>query len=436
MTVPPSVRRRLFVALLPMVLLGGAVVRARSAGADEGDCRVLLEQARQWVQEAERRAEQGDVPKSKAAAIQALPLAEKAFARCPGTSDALVACSMGVFAAVYEDDYTSGRTWLDRYTTRTPYGERDPHLHYLRALVQARLVKRFDLALRSLEKMHALEPRFEPRRRDLLYLDTLMRYGNELSKAGQYDDAIRQFQTAALVARRIGNLAREHTARAYVGLTFKRDDRYKEAADIFRDLHKEAPENPIWSYHLGLVLASLNQFPQAIDAYRHSLAKQATSAVAPEHRADLARARLRLGNCLKIHGLSLEPAQRAKHLEMALQELKTYTAEHPKDMLGHLYIGMLLYEEHHDFAGALAYFREAFRLDWKCENALRFLLNAHEQLAGPPKPGGAAPTADEQAAWKSERAALTKDLEENGEKRKEAIAAVAQETGDVSGGCR
>jgi tetratricopeptide (TPR) repeat protein len=404
--------------------------------ADEGDCRILLQQARQWVQEAERRYDQGDLPRAQAAAIQALPLAEKAFERCPGTSDAMDACSMGVFASVFENDYAKGRLWLDRYASRTAYGERDPQLHFLRALVQARLVKRYDLALRSLEKMQAVEPRFEPRRRDLLYLDTLLLYGQALSRHDKFDEALRQFHTAALVARRLGIPLREQTARANAGITYRRDDRLRESAEIFRALHKEDPQNPIWSYQLGLTLAGLGQFLPAIEAYRDSLAKQKQVTLAPELRDEVARARLRLGNCLKLHALSLGTEERAKYLKEALETLKLYIQERPDDPLGHLYAGMLLYEEHRDFAAALGYFREAWRLDWKCENALRFLLNAHEQLPSPPKPGGAVPTAEEQAAWLAERAALAKDLEENSAKRTQQIAAAAAESGDVHGGCR
>jgi tetratricopeptide (TPR) repeat protein len=431
MPVSFPVRHLLAAALLTVASGVGLLPGVRTARAEE-DCALLIQQATEMVREAERQFDQGDSPKSKAAAIQALSLVERAFGRCPTSTQA---CLLGVFAAVFENDYTQGRIWLERYASLTAYGEQDPQLHYLRALVQARLVHRYDLALRSLERMHAINPRLDPQKRDRLYLDTLMAYGVELGKSGRYDDALRQFQTAALVARRTGQPRRELAARANAGIILSRDERFKEASDVFQALHKEAPENPVWSYQLGLALASQGRFPEAIEAYRRSIAMQATQALDPEIRDEVLRARLRLGNCLKLYSATLEPAQREKFLKQALDELKGYLEARPKDPLGHLYVGILLYEER-DFAQAVGYLRTAFHLDPMCENVLRFLINAHSELTGPPKPGGAAPTAEEQAAWTAERAALQTDLDENKEARKTAIAAREAETGDELGGCQ
>ena len=412
----------------------GALFTAGAATADDSACTALLQQASVVLGEAEQQHEKANPAAAARRAGDALAIVDRAYSLCPRNRDV---CSLGVIGAVYADKWETGRLWLDRYTALTPYGERDAQLHYLRALVEARLVHRPDLALRSLERMQALAPYLFPAQRDTLYFESLMNHGNALKRALQYEDAIKHFQTAALVARRAGKPAKARAARVNIAITHLQASRFQEAADLWTELRKEEPDNPIWSYQQGLALANMSRFQEAIEAYRHSIAHQIKFEAAPDVKAEIQRARLRLGNCLKLRSIqAADPVERKKLLAEGQRELEAYVKDQPEDPLGHLWLGVLLYDEHNDFHAAIPHFTRAFRLDEMCEVALRYLVLAYERAGGPKGAAPGAPTEAEVAKWNEELAALRKDLEEKKDIRKKALEERTLLTGDLHGGCQ
>lgn len=405
------------------------------AAAEDGSCTALLNQASVVIAEAEKAFEKANTAQAVRRADDALQIVDRAFSLCPGNRDV---CALGVLGAVYANKWDAGNQWLERYTALTPYGERDPQLHWLRALVEARLVRRPDLAIRSLERMQALAPFLFPAQRDTLYFESLLARGNQLKLAQQYDEALKHFQTAAMVGRRSGNLRRVRIARVNMAITYLQDGRHAEAAELWAGLRKEEPDNPIWSYQHGLVLANMTHFPEAIEAYRHSIAKQpGFTAAAPDELVEIRRARLRLGNCLKITSDAItDPVKKEQVLSEGQRELEQFVAENPKDPLGHLWLGILLYDLRRDFYGAIAAFKASFDLDPMCETALRYLLLAYKLAGGPRGAVPGAPTEAEVKAWNDALAAHEKDFDENHAKRKKVLDARVAQTGDVQGGCQ
>lgn len=415
--------------VLPALL--GLALAAPLARADDPACTTWIRQANQTLAECERLSDAGDLVKSRNLADQALAQLERAQDLCPGSLDV---CGQGVIAAVFAGDWPRARTWLERYAAATPYGERDPQLHYVRALVELRLLARPDLAARSLERMQGLAPGLHGSQRETLYYEALLQWGSQLAEREQYEEALRQFQTAALVARRSERPSKERRARANGAVTLIRARRYDEASRILERLRDEEPANPLWTYQLGQSYAFQFRYPEAAQAYRASLAALTTWSDRPETLAEVAKAHLRLGNCLRVMA-GQDDANRASLLEEAERVLRAYIALAPQDPLGPKWLGVLLFEERDDPLGALALFERSFELDRACENTLRYMIRCHARAPGPPTPGGRPPTAEEQEAWARRLSAWQKDLDDNAEARKAEIKARNAKTGDPEGGC-
>lgn len=435
---PPQRLRLGLLAGTLAALLGASPLTPRAWADDKSDaCQRLARTAQALLEEAQGFEERGQAELAKGRAAQALQNVARAYSLCPTLLDA---CSLGVQAGVLSDDWQTGHLWLDRYTALTPYRERDPLLHYLRAHVQLRLVRRPDLAIRSLERMQALAPYLYPNQRDNLYYAALMAWGGELSNTERYEDAVRQFQTAALVARRGGKVAKERAARGNAGIAYSRAAAPSKAEEIFRELTREEPENPIWLYQMGIAIANQSRFLDAVEPYRQALAKLPAFPAAADVKQEVQRAQLRLGNCLRIHaGKLADPIEKEKILRQALEALKAYVVLRADDPVGWFYVGLLLFEEltPADNAGALTHFRAAYEKDPQCENFLRYLRIVREKLGAPPTPGGRAPTDDEKAAWQAEGARLEKEMEADAVKKREAaIKERSRTSGDVHGGCQ
>lgn len=422
------------VAVLGAVL---GVLGASPARADDAACQNLARDANRILGEAEVLANDGQAEKSKSAALRALEILERALALCAGSRDV---SGQAVIAAVYAGDYPRARAWLERHAASTPYGERDPEVHYLRALVALRLTNQPEQAVRGLERMQALAPRLHATVRDNLYYDALLAWGSALTGQGRYEEALRQFRTAAFVARRAERPAKERRARGNAGITLARARRYDEAESVFQQLLAEEPQNPIWAYQLGINLASQFKFQEAASAYRTSLAHQAGWRDIPENLRELARARLRLGNCLRLWGQKGgDPAHRDRLLAEAEQELEAYRAAQPEDALAHLWLGVLRFEEREDWHGAARHFEQALALDPWCESTLRYLIRARQRAGGPAPAASGGPAAADpaaQAAWDAETARLERLLEEQKAQRDEVIKERAARTGDEEGGCK
>jgi|GEM_PF-4562652 len=402
--------------------------------ADESQCRLLLSQAQEMLAEAEAQTLRGQDAKAEGVALRALPLVDRAFALCPDNRDA---AGIGVLLATMARDAERGQAWLARYQEMTPYGEQDPQLHYFRAVVEVRLISRPELAVRSLERMQALAPSLHVSQRDTLYYEALLLHGSALSVQGRHPEALRLFRSAEGVARRGGKTGRERRARAMLGISYGLDDRHKEAAQVFRQLHEEDPTSPVWPYQLGLALAQVFDYEGAISAYRISIERQQGYQDAPSVLEDLSRARLRLGNCLRLRAGSMSPENptRERLLTEALAELTRYHEARPDDPLGPLWIGVLYYEERNQPLVALRWYEQAFALDPECESTLDHLIHAHSRAGAPVPPSAPEPSEAQWTAWRAKGEAWRKDKAEGAERRKKVLDERARRTGDPTGGC-
>jgi tetratricopeptide (TPR) repeat protein len=358
---------------------------------------------------------------------------DRAGSVCPQERHPL---GVGVLLCVVAGDLERAEGYLARFEQASPYGDRDPQVHYLRGQVQLRLMLRPDLALRSVERMQAVAPEFYEAAREALYYDALVAQAEAYARDERFSEGVNLLAGATALARRRGNLAKERNALAQTAILLGRDDRHDKALDIWRKLRQADPENPIWSYHEGLVLAVMMRPAEAIPAYRHALERLPGIPGPPELLADLERARLRLGNCLRLLASSASaPDERARLLAEALEQLTRYHTEHPREALGALWIGVLHYEELDDAAAALPWFEKAFTLDPDCESFLDFCLRAYDRLGAPPTERGRTPSAEERAAWEAKGAAWRKDRVENEKRRARIKADRERDSGDPAGGC-
>lgn len=422
--------------LATVALLAGAgllLAAPASCLAEDPACAPLVRQMESLLAQAERAQDTGYANKAQSLALQGLELVERATSVCPQDRHPV---GVGVLLCVFAGDLARAEGYLARFEQATPYGDRDPQLHFLRGQVQLRLMLRPDLTLRSVERMQAVAPEFYEAAREALYYDALVAQAAIFARDDRFSEGINLLAGATALARRRGNLAKERNALAQTAMLLSRDDRHDKALDIWRRLRQADPESPIWSYHEGLVLAIMMRPAEAIPSYRHALEKMQGFPGPPGIMADLARARLRMGNCLRLLASSAsDPAERARLLKQALEELTRYHQEQPKDALGALWIGVLHYEELDDAATALPWFEKAFGLDPDCEAFLDFCLRAYDRLGAPPGLEGRAPTAEEQAAWEAKGAAWRKDRLENEKRRAAVKRARERDSGDSTGGC-
>lgn len=406
---------------------------AAQAWADDQACLPLLEQAQGLLAEAEQATRQGLEAKAQGIAIRGLALLDRAGQLCPDNSDV---AGRGVLLAAFAGNVDRGLAWLERYTALSRLGERDPRVHYLRAVVEVRLIGRPDQGVRSLERMQALDPGLHAEQRDLLYYEALLGSAALLGVEGRHAEALRLQQAAEALARRGGKQARARRARALAGMTLAADERHGEAAELFRGLRAEEPTHPAWPYHLGLMLAQLLNYDEAIDCYRASLQLQAGWQDRPEVLADLGRARLRLGNCLRLKASRLAPGPERERLVVeAQQQLERFCSEWPKDALGPFWLGVLAYEEKDRPLEALAHFERAYALDPDCSTTLDYMLNAHARAGGPVPPDQPEPDAAAMAAWRAKGEAWRTEQQAGAQRRKDVLDARVRKTGDPSGGC-
>jgi tetratricopeptide (TPR) repeat protein len=423
--------RLAFTALFALLLL--ATGPAASLSAEDSDCLPILQQAEQMLVEAEGLLTRGADAKAQGVAIRGLGLVDRAAALCPGSLDVP---RLGVLLSVFAGDSARGREWLARYAASTAHRDRDPQLHYLKALVEVRLVGRPDLAIRSLERMQALAPGVLTSQRDSLYYEALMAHGLALAAEGRHDEAMRLQDAAESLARRTGKPGRARRARAAKAVSLGQDQRFLEASTIFRSLAQEEPQSPIWPYQLGLMLGHLLDHDGAIAAYRHSLELQPGFQAAPDVLADLARARMRLGNSLRLKaGRMADAAAREALVAEGLQELSRYQQENPRDPLGAFWLGVLCFEDRDKPLEALGWFERAFALDPDCPTTLDYLIQAHARAGGPVPPDQPAASPEAMAAWEAKGEAWRKDRDENADRRKKVLDERVRKTGDESGGC-
>ena len=333
---------------------------------------------------------------------------------------------LGTHAAVIGQNASRARAWVAMVRERSPYGERDPDYQFLRALVDLRIERQPALAVRRLIRMQALNDRSHPVQRDLLLWDALGQHGWRLLLDDRVDLALHRFKAAAYVARRLGHADKVLTARANYALGLQHDNRMDESQEAFEALHREDPTHPAWNLHLAMCLGSQHKFAEAIPFYRTAIARHVLGS-GLRLEADLRRARLRLGNCLRLVAQATpDPSAQQQLFDEAETWLRTYIDLEPDEPLGPMWLGTLFFDDLERPYDALPLFERAFELDELCVQPLRRMIQIRSNY---PPPDGVTVQ-----AWRGPVAALKRNLAEGAERRRLALEARAKQRGN--NGCQ
>ena len=410
-----------------LCLLCVMVVVAPTAGARGADgkevAQNLLERGYDLLRRAERNRSRGEAAQSARDAQEAERIFAAVMNQEPGNAQAAL---LGGQAATLAGDQRSAAQWVQRLVKIAPAGANDPEVLYLVAFVQLVGDKRPDRALRSLTRMYTLDARVRPLERDTLWFRALGEHGRNLMLAKQFNEAIVEFRLGARIARRLGNQRYEFLMIANIGAALVQDNRYIEATEIYAGLAKAEPRNPLWQFRLALCQANQSRFAEAIPIYREVIRLMDEGNPIPAWASDVAMVRLRLGNCLR-HLAELQPdaAKTASMYAEAEVLIRSYIKQAPEDALGHKWLATLLFENLNKPYEALPLFERSFGLDPVCDDALRFMLQIRRSF---PPPEGIP-----EEAWRAPIAALSKDLEEGAERRRETRRERYRQTG--SEGC-
>jgi tetratricopeptide (TPR) repeat protein len=325
---------------------------------------------------------------------------------------------LGCMAAAFRGDAGVAQQWFLKYRGLTPYGERDPEVHYLKAFVFVFATKHAGRAVDALNKMRALNPRYQPRRRDTLLYVARLGHGATLLRQEHYADAIKQYNEAARVAKAYGWERKELAALGSAGVALWVAKRSVEAVEHFEMLTKRDPENVLWHWQKGLAYASQHRYQEAIPVYEKVIALRKAGKDVPEHAQELDLVWLRLGNCLRNLATRMsDPEKQAKLRAEAKGHFETYIKMRPNDARGHRWIGMLYYPDQERPYEAIPHYKRAFELDRDCDVSLRYLHQIHMRHPAPPNA-----TAEEAKAWAEQGEAYGKDIEEGQDLRAKRIA--------------
>ena len=396
-----------------------AALSAVPALGDARTVQALLEQGLEALRRAERALSSGDPAQARRQARAA----EDAFraARELDRQDPRAA-RLGTQAAVFANDLKGARAWLKLVRELSPYGERDPDLHYLTALVELRLRNRADLAIRALERMRALFPNVRPVQRDLLLWQSLNMWAARLAETGRAADALKQFKAAIRVAKRLGHPAKIAAARGNVALTLQRDGRLEEAEQLLQALVREAPDNLVWRLYLGMCLGRQHKFQQAVPHYEYVFEHHKVGTTGSMEREFLC-ARVRLGNCLRfLANTSSGDAARKALYDRAESLFREYIRLKPDEAIGYLWLGTLYFNDLEQPYRALPHFEKAWALDPLCVQPLRYAVQIRSHY--PPPPGVT------ERAWRAPIAGWKIDLTEGTERRRLALLERVRKTGE------
>ena len=395
--------RRLPAALV-LVLTAAALGGPRRVSADETALRHLLDRATQVLREAEAYRAAGRRELARDRARRATSLLAQADRL--GPDDAAVAF-LSVQAAVFAEDAPAARRWITQYARRSPYGEKDPNLHYARAMVSLRLDGRADQAVQGLERMAMLSPRGLTRPANVLRYEALTTLAGRLGDAGHVRDAVRRFEEASQVARRLADPSREAAARANAGITLLAYGHPAEAEPLFAGLHGRQPADPVFATYLGRCLRLQERFAEAAAVLEPAAAAGDAGRVAPPHVGLVGEAWLELGIArLGIALREVDGDRRARTLEAARQAFERFTTIAPRSAEGWHRLGRLLAEDLDLPLEAIHPLERAHGLDPACDGALRLLLVIAGRVAAPP--AGETP-----GSWGARRAGWERELEEN-----------------------
>jgi len=396
--------------LLPVVLASalfvpvlGALGALPRASADEAAYRHLVDRATRVLKEAEGLHAAGRRDLGRERARRAAALLAQADRQKP--TDANVAF-LSVQAGVFAEDAEAARLWITRYLRRTPYGEKDPNLHYARALVWLRLDGRPGQAVRSLDRMAELSPRGLTRPAHVLLYEALTTLARSLVDAGHVGDAVQRFRRASDVARRMGDASKEMAARANGAITLLESGRAADAEKLLARLHLQQPANAVFAFYLGRSLRLQDRPAEAAPLLRKAAAAVDAGRVAPQH-ADLVReAWLELGLALRQLATQLDDAERkAEAYGGARRAFERYTTLTPRHGLGWHHLGRLLALDLDLPLDAVPALERAYALDPVCDGALRLLIRIAGQSLPPP---GETPD-----GWRERREAWVAELKKN-----------------------
>ena len=402
---------------LALALLLVAV--ASTAHADATTVQRMLEQGLRELSRAEKAMRRGERDAARRHAREAEETFRAALKMDPREHRA---ARLGAQAAVFAGDLAGARRWSNQYRALSPYGERDPDLHYLRAMIDLRLAERPDNAIKHLRRMQAINARVRPAQRDLMLYEALDRYGWLLVKTGQHDVAQRQFLTAERVARRMGHENKVKSSRANYAIALQQENRQTEAQEIFEKLLASDPENIVWNLHLARCLGKQHKFEEAIPLYRKVVEGHKPGAGGALESA-FRRARLSLGNCYRFAAQGArDPKQRRQLFEDARRSIQGFIDLEPKKAVGHSWMGTLCFEDLDQPYKALPFFERAFELDEICVAPLRGMIQIRSNY---PPPEGV-----DEKTWRADVEALKKNLAEGATRRQAELKARLQKTGE------
>lgn len=408
---PPRSARLLVLALVLVATGGVSGGRPTAVRADEATYRNLMDRAMETLREAERLFRSGR-PTAREFARRARVLLEQADLQRP--RDTQVAL-YGVQASVFEGDREKATLWLERYQSRTAYGERDPMLHFLRAFVFLYLDHSPDRALENLEKMGAR--RFDAAARTLEHA-ALMAEGRRYWEAGSYERAAELFQKAAGVGKALGDRNLEFAARANLGFTYQSAKELEKAVTVFHALAVEDPSAPLWHWYEAITLAELYDFDGAVAPYRKVIDLVEKGKVAAAYVAQMRFAYLRLGNTLRQLARKEEDADRRRELlAKAKERLMQFVELVPDAVAGHYWLGVMLYEDFGRPYEAMDEFLAAYRLDPVCDDSLAYLVRISE-IHGPPPSDTEEERAAAEKAWRERQEAWRQELQSENAARK------------------
>jgi tetratricopeptide (TPR) repeat protein len=412
-----------------LLLLAPGVAWARGGGRDQA-AENLLAQGAPLLQAAERSWRSGNLAVARTQAEEAERRFRDALQLSPGLSRAALLAGQ---AAVFAQAPDRAEKWLAHLSASSPRGPLDADALYLDAFIQLIAQRNAARAVARLEQMLALYPTLRAPERDTLYYAALDAHGRALLQRKDHGAAVRTFQTAARVARGMGQTRKENASLGNSGIAMRMGQRYEEAAEVFTALRAAEPRSPIWPWQLGLLHAQQGEWIPAITEYRKAIALRGSGAGTTEMDEEIKTAWLRLGNCLRQVSMQPEHAGRREELlQQALEAIRTFTREVPRSPLGPKWMGVLLIDDLGRPYEAEPWFRQAFEMDKDCDDSLRYLIQIHSHHPPPPLADSATEEEKERAlaAWHEPLAAWQKDLLEHEEARRDARAARVDRDGE------
>ena len=399
-----------------------ALLAVATAAFADPTIEAYLQRGAAHLQRAEQLRRRGDREAARVQAREAEQFFQAALDHAP---DSTRAALLGGQAAVFAGDLEGARRWIERYRLLSTEGEQDPQLLLLAALTEVELARRPAVALGHLRRMQAIAPRVAAVQRDLLMYQALDAYAFQMAGVEGYEEAVRLYRTAQVVARRLGHPNKLRAARINEAIMLQRASRHAEAQALYEAFRKEEPSNPSWLMSVAVCLGDQNRFEEAIPLYREVIAMGVPKDTDPEERRALERAWLRLGNCYRLVAGRTPDADLAGKLAVDAKEaFERYIALAPDDHLGHRWLGTLLFEQMEDPYGAEPHLRKAFQLEPLCADPLRDLIRIHTRY---PPPGEA--TEEAAAAWLAPVAAWQRELDEGTEVRRRALDARKRDHG-------